>query len=196
MSAQNCETTRRAVVAGLAAAPVAGLPAIAGTVSGEDPILAAFAEFERAKAADAAAWKAYNDLEEVTASAFEAAGVTPTQILTRRKLEIDRELGVVVDAQYEEALIALDGPESEHQKMWHAVEDSDDSARAAAEARGAAEQELLSTEPTTRAGALRLLRHIAEFLDQEDVVNDLYVDDLVGDAIRNAIAVFEQEAHS
>jgi hypothetical protein len=43
---------------------------------------------------------------------------------------------------------------------------------------------------------LRLLRHLADFLDQEDVVNDLYVDDLVGDAIRNAIAVFEREALS
>lgn len=196
MSAKNRDTTRRAVLAGLAAAPVAALPAIAGAVSGEDPILAAFAEFERAKAADGRAWKAYNDLEEVTATAFEAAGVTPTQILTRRKLEIDRELGLLSDAQYEEALTTLDGPESEYQARWRAVEESDETARGAAEKRGAAEQELLATAPTTRAGALRLLRHLADFLDQDDVVNDLYVDDLVGDAIRNAIAVFESEALS
>ncbi len=39
------QTTRRAIVAGLAAAPVAGLPAIAGAVAEHDPIFAAFAEF-------------------------------------------------------------------------------------------------------------------------------------------------------
>jgi hypothetical protein len=195
MSAEKRDATRRAVVAGLAAAPVAALPTFAGaSPAPADPIFDAFAEFERAKAADGLAWKAYNDLEEVTTSAFEEAGVTPTQILTRRKLEIHRELGLLSDAQYEEALTTLDGPESEYQARWRAVEESDESARVAAEERGAAEQELLATAPTTRAGALRLLRHLADFLDQDDVVNDLYVDDLVGDAIRNAIAVFEAEA--
>ncbi|PWB90678.1 hypothetical protein C5688_09135 [Methylocystis sp. MitZ-2018] len=189
-------TTRRAVVACLAAAPVAGLPAAAGAILSDDPIFSAFAVYERAKAADDLAWKAYNDLEEVTASAFEAAGVTPTQILTRRKLESHRELGLLSDAQYDEALTTLDGPESEYQARWRAVEESDESARAAAEERGAAEQELLATAPRTRAGALRLLRHLAEFLDQDDVVNDFYVDDLVGAAIRNAITVFESEARA
>ncbi len=196
MNAQNRDTTRRAFVAGLAAAPAAGLPVVTVAAMPDDPIFEAFVEFERAKAADDLAWKGYNDLEEVTATAFEEAGVTPTQILTRRKLESHRELGLLSDSQYEEALTTLDGPESEYQARWRAVEESEESARAAAEERGAAEQELLSTAPTTRVGALRLLRHLADFLDQDDVVNDLYVDDLVGDAIRNAIAVFEWEALS
>ena len=45
-------TTRRTILAGLAAAPVAGLPAIAGAVAGNDPI---FAAIERHKAA----WSAF-----------------------------------------------------------------------------------------------------------------------------------------
>jgi hypothetical protein len=52
------------------------------------------------------------------------------------------------------------------------------------------------TPPTTRAGVLRLLRHLADFLDEDDVVNDLYVGDIVGDAIRNAVAMLEREALS
>lgn len=196
MSAMNCGATRRAVVAGLAAAPAAGLPVVSAAAMSDDPIFNSFTEFERTKAAAAQSWKASEDLREVTVRALDAAGVKPTKILTRRRLEIHRECGLLSDSEYAEALIALDGLESEHQKMWRAVEDLDDSAWAAAEARGEAERELLTTAPQTRAGALRLLRHLAEFLSDDDVVNDLYVDDVVGDALRNAIAVFEREVRS
>lgn len=197
MSAQTRETTRRAVVAGLAAAPVASLPAVAcASPAPADPIFDAFAEFERAKATDAAAWKAYNDLEESTWSALEAAGIKPTQLLTHRRLESHRAAGLLSDTEYADALTALDGPETEHQALWRAVEELEESSRDAAEARGEAEREFVTTAPTTRAGALRLLRHLAEFLDGDDVVNDRFLDDVCGDAIRNALAVFESEARS
>ncbi|WP_442756607.1 hypothetical protein ACNHKD_08410 [Methylocystis sp. JAN1] len=57
-----------------------------------------------------------------------------------------------------------------------------------------AEAELFSTRPTTRAGATRLLRYIADFLDQDDVINDSLVGATIGDSIRDAIAVFERQA--
>jgi hypothetical protein len=197
MSVETRDTTCRAVVAGLAVVPVAELPAIAGSSPAPaDPIFDAFAEFERMKASELAAWKAYNDLEESTASALKAAGIEPTQIFTRRRLKTHHELGLLSDAEYAEALTGLDGPETEHQAMWRAVEESDEFALSAAEARGDAEREFVTTAPTTRAGALRLLHHLAEFLDGDDVVNDRFLDDVVGDAIRNAIAVFESEARS
>jgi hypothetical protein len=197
MSVQTRDTTRRAVVAGLAVAPVAALPAIAGaSPAPDDAIFDAFAEFERMKASEIAAWKAYNDLEESTASALKAAGIEPTQIFTHRRLETHRELGLLSDSEYAAALAALEGPESEHQAMWRAVEESDEFALAAAEARGEAEREFVTTAPTTRAGALHLLHHLAEFLDGDDVVNDRFLDDVVGDAIRNVIAAFESEALS
>ena len=44
MAKQSHTPSRRAMLAGLAAAPVAGLPAIAGGVATDDPIFAAFAE--------------------------------------------------------------------------------------------------------------------------------------------------------
>ena len=60
------QTTRRAVMAGLAAAPVAGLPAIAGAVAGNDPIFAAFAEYERTKVAKDLIMEAADDLRGET----------------------------------------------------------------------------------------------------------------------------------
>ncbi|MBM3653805.1 MAG: hypothetical protein FJX06_13390 [Alphaproteobacteria bacterium] len=197
MSAKTRQTTRRAVVAGLALAPVAALPAFAGaSPAPADPIFDAFAEFERMKASELAAWKAYNDLEESTASALEAAGIEPTQIFTHRRLETHHELGLMSDSEYAEASAALAGPESEHQAMWRAVEELTESSRVAAEALGEAEREFVTTAPTTRAGALQLLHHLAEFLSDDDVVNDRFLGDVAGDAIRNVIAVFESEALS
>ena len=61
--------SRRALAAGLALAPVAGLPALAGVGSVDDPVFAALAELDRLKAAEKAAEEAYSATHE----AFEAA---------------------------------------------------------------------------------------------------------------------------
>ena len=50
MAKQSHTPSRRAMLAGLAAAPVAGLPAIAGVVAEADPIFAAITEQRRCKA--------------------------------------------------------------------------------------------------------------------------------------------------
>ena len=196
MATNRSTPNRRAVMAGLAAAPVVGFPAIAGAVTDADPIVAAFANFERAKTAEALASEASDDLREVTERALYAAGINPTQILTRRRLEEQFELGFCSAADYKAGLAALEGPEDEHQAMLRAVEELDEPAKAAWEAQSDAERELFTTAPTTRAGAFQLLRHLADFLDEDDVVNDNVVGDAVGDAIRNAAAVLEQEARS
>ena len=116
------------MLAGLAAAPVAGLPAFAGAVTEDDPIFAAIEKVERAHAA-------FNQAEE-----------GPDQ---------DAASNVYFDAD-----IALH-----------------------------------STKPTTPAGAAKFLRFIADFLD-DDVINDNWVGDMIGDSIRNAITVLEREALS
>ncbi|MFO1125122.1 MAG: hypothetical protein U1E25_07460 [Methylocystis sp.] len=83
-------TTRRTVMAGVAAAPVAGLPAIAGAVAEDDPI---FAAIERHKAA----WLAFlptcdltdivlakqqgRDITEFDEAAFDAANDAETEAL-------------------------------------------------------------------------------------------------------------------
>jgi len=188
-------TTRRAVMAVLAAAPVAGLPAIAGAVTGNDPIFAAFAEHERAKATKEAIAKAADDLRGNTSDAISAAGLDPLDIVTRRRLESWREVRICSDEDYEAWLAELEGPPSEYQKMVMRVEESDDADTEASRDVGEAERALCETAPTTRAGALRLLRHLAEFLD-DDVINDIYLGDVVGDAIRNAVPVLEKEPQS
>jgi hypothetical protein len=62
--------SRRAIAAGLALAPVAGLPALAGAAFADDPVLAALAELERVKATverlDEAVEKAHDALVEMS----------------------------------------------------------------------------------------------------------------------------------
>ncbi len=58
------ETSRRAVMAGLAAAPVAGLPALAAA-AGDDPIFAALAEIERVNARVETIGKVHTAAEEL-----------------------------------------------------------------------------------------------------------------------------------
>src|ERR1019366_8208151 len=56
--------SRRALAAGLALAPVAGLPALAGVVSVDDPVFAALAELERVKATVETVGNVHNRAEE------------------------------------------------------------------------------------------------------------------------------------
>ena len=125
-------TTRRAVMAGLAASPVAGLPAIAGAIAEPDPVLAAFDGLSRARAA------------------YEQVG--------------DDCGDAVLDAVCEDIC--------------------------------SAEVDLYSTAPTTPAGAVRLLRVVADYLSEKGTLYDVYLEPVLGDAIRNAAAVLEQEAQS
>lgn len=118
--------SRRTMLAGLAAAPVAALPALASVVADADPIFAIIEKYERAHAA-------FNQSDE----------------------------GPDQDAAY---ALYTDAEVAMH-----------------------------STEPTTSAGAARLLRVIAEFLD-DDMINDNVVGHMIGDSIRTAVAVLEREA--
>jgi hypothetical protein len=184
------------MLAGLAAAPAAGLPAIAGVVAEHDPIFAAFAEFKRAKIAKDLIMEAADDLRGDTWNAIEAAGLDPRVTISRRKLEERREINFYSDEDYAAGLAKLEGSPSELQKMLMRLDEAEDADTEASIVARDAERALCETPPTTRAGALRLLRHLADFLDEDDVVNDLYVGDVVGDAIRNAVALLEREARS
>jgi hypothetical protein len=132
MAKQSHTPSRRAILAGIAAAPVAGLPAIADVVAEADPVLAALEGLGRARGAYA-------------------------QV---------------------------------------ADDCADDVLDVACEDMRRAEVALYSTAPTTPQGAARLLQHVADFLDEDDVVNDNWVGGLIGAAIRNAFAVLDREARS
>jgi hypothetical protein len=132
MAKQSLTPSRRAMLAGLAAAPVAGLPAIAGVVAEPDPVLAALEGLARARAA----------CEQVGDDCDDAV--------------VDLVCGDMRNA----------------------------------------EVALYSTAPTTPAGAARLLRVIADYLSEEGNLYDIYLEPVLGNAIRNAAALLEQEARS
>ncbi len=67
--------SRRSLAAGLALAPVAGLPALAGAVSVDDPVFAALAEFQRLQAVEKAAEKGSSEVSEAFCAARDALGV-------------------------------------------------------------------------------------------------------------------------
>ncbi len=76
------------------------------------------------------------------------------------------------------------------------VLDAEVAAQKAQDNANEAQREVFESTPTSLAGALRLLRHLADFLDEDDVVNDMLVGDMIGDSVRNAVAVLEREAQS
>ena len=56
--------SRRALAAGLALAPVAGLPALAGAINSSDPVFAALAALEQTEAQARQIWDAHDAAEE------------------------------------------------------------------------------------------------------------------------------------
>jgi len=118
--------SRRALAAGLALAPVAGLPALAGEVSEDDPVFAVLAERDR--------------LEAIHLAAITRADELQTEVADELQTEAaEAEQGVACSAvcDYERDV-------------------------------------LLTTVPTTKAGALALLRflgnHLQSFGGEEKAV--------------------------
>lgn len=216
------ETTRRAVVTGLAAAPLAGLPVIAGVVADDDPLLEALAEYKRLHTIEEAAWEAAADaadksnrLPEVVFNGNRVFNILHLETMRERSMGMtDEELDDTIarlrkgnatlraeaaglEPEYQSARAILEAREPYAQKAeTSAALDAASAAQKAQDNTSEAHLAVFETPPTTRAGALRLLHHLADFLDGDDVINDAYAGDVVGDAIRNAVAVFEGEVIS
>jgi hypothetical protein len=73
MTMKTQPISRRALAAGLALAPVAGLPALAGAVSADDPVFAVLAERDRLEAIHLAAITRADELQTETAEAEQGA---------------------------------------------------------------------------------------------------------------------------
>jgi len=86
----STQTTRRAIVTGIAVAPLAGLPALAGAATTNDPILSAIAEHRRLKAIARAASEAAGAADKVFDAAAGAIGVVTykgEKILSEERLD-------------------------------------------------------------------------------------------------------------
>jgi hypothetical protein len=210
------------MLAGLAAAPVAGLSVIAGVVAEADPIFAAFAEYDRLHAIERAAWEAVADAAP-TSNRLPEVVFNGNRVFSILQLETMRERSMgMTDEEIDDTIARLRKGNATMRAEAAGLEPEYRNARAVLEAHGAyaqnaetsevldaelaaqkaqdnaneAQRAVFESTPTTLAGALRLLRRLADFLDEDDVVNDMLVGDMIGDSVRNAVAVLEREAQS
>jgi hypothetical protein len=207
--------SRRALAAGLALAPVAGLPALAGVVSADDPVFAALAEHGRALAAYEAIQeapseptpfvtykgeKAYslphlNGLAGRPHYSMTAAELEETIARLRRGWAEQQKDAARPDPEFEAARAALGARLSAVDLAKEEGGEDDDEAESNEpfEVLGYAERAVYEAKPTSRAGAIALLRFAADFL-QENGVNDTQLEDVFPDAIRRAADFFEGRA--
>ncbi len=213
--------SRRALAAGLALAPVAGLSALAGVVSANDPVLAALAEHHRAHAA----WEAIEDANAALAETREPIGfvtykgkkaynlthlndladrsnyhMTADQLEAtiaqlRRGWAMQQEELASPDPEFEAARGALEARQSaiDLAKEEGGEDDDEAASKEAFAILGDAEHAVYEAEPTSPAGAIALLRFAADFLE-ENGVNDTQLEDVFPDAIRRAADFFEGRA--
>ncbi len=214
--------SRRALAAGLALAPVAGLPALAGAASGDDPIISALAELDQAKVRAAhfeelceQASEAFGELrpkssyvivdgmkfclhEDIDAY-FNGPGMPTENIRSTIKLLLsyrNRPLTPEQHAEREDArrraheeLDALKRQQAEA-RTASGYGEVDDAYNEAYREERDAERAIMIAEPTSPAGAIALLRFIAEQLDDIGI-NDTNFEDVLTDAIRAAAEFFE-----
>ena len=191
------ETTRRALVAGLALAPIAGVPAIAGAVAGNDPALAAIAEYERRCAIAEAAYKASSEADRAFRAAREAIGVVNfngEEVYSLRRLDfLGQRLHPAPDPEYQAARIALQAnlPAYRKAKINNRVAALEAAASEASSKADDAQIAMFETTPRSPAGAAALIRHAMDHLDELGI-NDTWLQDIFTDAIRNAVAVLER----
>jgi hypothetical protein len=216
--------SRRALAAGLALAPVAGLPALAGALSVDDPILAALAEYKRRYSVSTAAWEAASDASKALDAARQAVGVVTykgEEVSSLRRLEYlaDRPR-LLSDAEWGETIALLKSgrtaqqieaarPDPEYQAARAALEPllpAHEAAERAADVRGAekrAEPLEVKTREAERAvyeaeptspAGAIALLRFAADYLEENGVNDTLLEDVFPDAIRAAADFFEGEA--
>ncbi len=95
MAKQSHTPSRRAMLAGLAVAPVAGLPTIAGVVAEPDPVFAAIAELEGVRVRAKAIGKAHSTIED----AYIAAAPPSAHIVLNGGKYFDHEQ---IDAHFDD----------------------------------------------------------------------------------------------
>ncbi|MCQ4188049.1 hypothetical protein [Methylocystis suflitae] len=198
-------TTRRALVAGIAATPVAGLPALADVVAEPDPIFDVIAEQRRCKARTDEVLASLNskieDLEaerdkiaviQFMGKKFQSSAALLHSVNIKGALSGD-EITDFFNAR-EQLLI--------HEAAFERVQDESGCAEAEDEfsernkAYFDAEMRALATQPTTASGALALLAFVVEHLEGPHCdPGEHHPEPLLG-AVRNALAVLQQEAQS
>ncbi len=226
MAKQSVTPSRRTMLAGLAAAPVAGLPAIAGAVIGDDPVFAALAERDHAHAI----WEAAIPKTDAASEAIGAVIYNGEEVYTLPHLNHLAGLPhyPMTGAELEEAVAQLRRGWAMQQEELASTSPEYQAARATLEARQAARatlearQAALAVAPESSAeeasddafgvfgdaeravfeavpttqAGAVALLRFTAEFLEELGINDTRVEDVLPDAIRNAAAVLEREAQS
>lgn len=225
MAETTSTPSRRSMLAGLAVSPVAGLPAVASAFA-SDPALDALREYDRLHTIEQAAWQASSDayaivsagrkrLDDVYFNGARVFNLTDLEVsrersmgMTDEELEetimrlrngnaIKRAEGANLEPEYKRARDILEAGEAMPlARDSSAVVEADERASDAQDETHEARIAIFKTEATSPAGATSLLRFIADFVDEPDVINDIPERKLVGDTIRRAVTVLEGEARA
>ena len=199
---------------------LAGVPAIAGAVAGNDPALAAIAEYERRRAIADASWEASTDVYEALQAERKVIGVVtfkgeevhslerldvlaeqPRRVMSKDELEdtiaqlpngwaIQQAEAAFPDPEYQAARAAIEANLPAYRRAEANIRHDDTEETASENEREASDAQIamFETTPTPPAGAAALIRHAMDHLD-EIGINDVLLEDVFTDAIRNAVAV-------
>jgi len=207
--------SRRALAAGLALAPVAGLPALAGAAFADDPVLAALEKLKELKLAAVEPSDAHTVAEEVYLAAKKGIFVDGKELRTHGQIDshfssgfTDEELERFIAQLRENQPSPADRaarqeaarPAHEELTLYEAQgADSERQFREAEARMNAAdntvwdtEYEIMNADPTTATGAVSLLRFVADWIE-ENLGGD-YQHDCCAAGIRAAADFFEEEA--
>lgn len=168
-------TSRRALLAGLAAAPMAGLPRLAEATAAADPCLAALAQLRAAQVREAAARAAFRQIEAVIDSDLSAyPPVRFGGVEFRTLAHFDHEcssFGVLSlfarDPKVAEMRAALQWRVQVRKasERRYGFAEADEAWDVASDDQEKATERALATAPSSPAGALALLRLVAELAD-------------------------------
>ena len=209
------------LIAGLALAPIAGVPAVAGVINSSDPVFDALATLDQLKITAKDASDAHTAAEEVRFSVNRNVTIDGKELRShelidahfRRPFECEdedefnrvmeslrpRPLSPDERAERDRARQAAHDELARREAEFAEVEqrtgfqEIEARMNAADDAQWDAEYEVMETEPTTAVGAFVLLHFVADWIEKYGAVDG---HGRCIDAIRNAVAVLEREAMS
>jgi hypothetical protein len=198
---------------------------VAASAFAADPALDALKEYERLHTLEQAAWNAASDASDIACAGAKvlddvyfngervfnlncleslrecSMGMTDEELedtiqRLRKGTAIKRAQSASLGQEYQRARAILKAREATPlARDSSAVREAEERASDAQEETNEARRAIFETEPTTPLGAASLLRFIADFVDEDDVIADISASGILGDAIRAAVSILENEAN-
>lgn len=193
--------TRRAIMAGLAALPVTGLPAdVVATVTPECPAVTAANEYFRRKEIERAAYARSSAIFEALQEVHREIGTVEIQgesVYSVKRLDGMR-LGPaqISQAEYEAARAALEPLQKAHNRAAteSGYDEADEIAEGTLDETEVAFEALFATTPVSTLGAFAMLRAAVDEMDEARISVRRSLEDRFVEALREALAVLERNS--